>query len=261
MENMTAGKKITILMLQYSVVVKGIERKLADLGCVVNTVSENLENEVQQLHKQTDLFLFYLPGDLWDDSAKKKRFQLLCELIRSKRKKMILVGESKYHEEALRENSQLSDYEWMNRPVDMKQLEQTVEGVLAKKEDSGRKKRILIIDDDPSFAKMIREWIRGVYRVDIVTGGMQAITFLAKLPAEEKVDLILLDYEMPVVDGPQVLQMLRQDESTSRIPVIFLTGIGTKEAVMRVMSLKPAGYLLKSTPRTDILEFLQEKLK
>ena len=76
----------------------------------------------------------------------------------------------------------------------------------------------------------------------------------------KKVDLILLDYEMPVVDGPQVLQMLRQEPATEKIPVIFLTGIGTKEAVSRVMALKPDGYILKTTPRGDLLGFLQKKL-
>ena len=101
---------------------------------------------------------------------------------------------------------------------------------------------------------------QGKYRVDIVTAGMQAITFLVKVPEDEKVDLILLDYEMPVVDGPQVLQMLRQEEATAHIPVIFLTGIGTKEAVSRVMSLRPDGYILKSTTKAEILETLGKKL-
>lgn len=85
---------------------------------------------------------------------------------------------------------------------------------------------------------------------------MQAITFLLK----KKVDLILLDYEMPVVDGPQVLQMLRQEDATKDIPVIFLTGNGTKEAVSRVMALKPSGYILKSTTRENLLNLLKAKL-
>ncbi len=121
--------------------------------------------------------------------------------------------------------------------------------------------RILIVDDDPAYAKIVREWIRDKYKVDIVTAGMQAISFLLKLPENDQVDLILLDYEMPVVDGPQVLQMLRQEPGTASIPVIFLTGNGTKEAVTRVMGLKPDGYLLKSTQKNDLLKFLKDRLK
>ena len=100
---------------------------------------------------------------------------------------------------------------------------------------------------------MVREWIKDDYQTDIVTAGMQAITFLLK----NKADLVLLDYEMPVVDGPQVLQMLRQDPATEKIPVIFLTGMSTKEAVSRVMALKPDGYFLKSTSKENIIAFLQ----
>lgn len=82
-----------------------------------------------------------------------------------------------------------------------------------------------------------------------------------KVKEGEQVDLILLDYEMPVVDGPQVLQMLRQEPATSNIPVIFLTGNGTKEAVARVMELKPDGYILKSTTRENLMKYLYGKLK
>ncbi len=114
------------------------------------------------------------------------------------------------------------------------------------------------MDDDPSYAKMVREWIKDTYRTDIVTAGMQAISFLLKVPEDEPVGLILLDYEMPVVDGPQVLQMLRQDPATDSIPVVFLTGNGTKEAVSRVMELKPHGYILKSTTRDDLLESIKK---
>ena len=105
---------------------------------------------------------------------------------------------------------------------------------------------------------MVRGWITSCnnYQVNIVTGGMQAITFLLKT----KVDLILLDYEMPVVDGPQVFQMLRQDDVTKNIPVIFLTGVSTKEGVQRVMELKPDGYILKSTSKEDLMAYLEKKL-
>ena len=143
----------------------------------------------------------------------------------------------------------------------MNEFEEKVLNELTKAAQQGKPKRILIIDDDPAYAKIVREWIRDKYKVDIVTAGMQAITFLLKLPESDKVDLILLDYEMPVVDGPQVLQMLRQEPATDSIPVIFLTGNGTKEAVTRVMELKPDGYLLKTTQKEDILKFLAEKLK
>ena len=60
-----------------------------------------------------------------------------------------------------------------------------------------------------------------------------------------KPDLILLDYEMPVCDGIQVLEMLHSENAFSDIPVIFLTARGDQESVKKVLSLKADGYLLK----------------
>ncbi len=70
--------------------------------------------------------------------------------------------------------------------------------------------------------------------------------------ANNKPDLILLDYEMPITTGPQVLEMIRSNDSTADIPVMFLTGKGDKESVLRVLSLKPAGYILKTVDRTEL---------
>ncbi len=65
-------------------------------------------------------------------------------------------------------------------------------------------------------------------------------------------DLIVLDYEMPVCDGRQALEMIRSEKETADIPVIFLTGRGDRESVRNVMALKPQGYLLKTMPDEEI---------
>ena len=88
----------------------------------------------------------------------------------------------------------------------------------------------------------------------MVTSGLQAIKWLGK----NKADLILLDYEMPVTSGPQVLEMLRSDDETRSIPVIFLTGRSDKESVMSVLALKPEGYLLKNIEKEELLEKLND---
>ena len=51
--------------------------------------------------------------------------------------------------------------------------------------------------------------------------------------------------------------MLRSEPATADIPVVFLTGIGDAESVKQVISLKPDGYLLKSTSRLDLLRWLK----
>ena len=147
----------------------------------------------------------------------------------------------------------LKDFLWIDRPVDMYVLIREIEKEGRRLESALAQKRLLIIDDDPLYAKMVCEWLKDNYQMDMVEDGMQGISWLAT----NKVDLILLDYEMPVIDGPKILEMLRMHKETSSIPVIFLTGIGTKESIARVMGLKPQGYILKTTTKQELLATLK----
>ena len=115
-------------------------------------------------------------------------------------------------------------------------------------------KSILLVDDDPTFLKMMKGWLDSDYRVTIVTSGTQALMYIA----DNRPDLILLDYEMPVISGPQVLEMIRSETKVDNIPVMFLTGKGDRESVLKVLALKPEGYLLKSLNREQILASLIE---
>ena len=246
---------IVILVLQYSVVVKGIERKLNDEGHNVTVLTDGFE-KIRDLSGSTNIFILYLPGDVADKLEALERMSYVIGQVEKSGKNLILIGEAKDQSGLFKKLPSASKYAWLNRPVDTDALNAAIDSVIEGKPVAGAKKRILIVDDDPAYAKMIREWIRDEYQTSIVTAGMQAITFLLKNP----VDMILLDYEMPVVDGPQVLQMLRQEPVTAGIPVIFLTGVGTKEAVERVMSLRPDGYILKSSARDNLLKYLHSKL-
>ena len=62
---------------------------------------------------------------------------------------------------------------------------------------------------------------------------------------------------MPVTDGPQVLEMLRADDDTKNIPVMFLTGRDDKESVMAVLALNPQGYFLKTIGKEELLNKLK----
>ena len=207
-------------------------------------------------------FLTYLPLGIQTDISKLRSLSGICKTIKEKNSLMLLLGEKNDHADLAEELPAIKAFPWLDRPLNNDTLGDLIEKLLEKgaiaaaPAPSGEKKRILIVDDDPSYAGMVREWIKDSYKADIVTAGMQAISFLLKRP----VDLILLDYEMPVVNGPQVLQMLRQEPTTEHIPVVFLTGVGTKEQVSQVLELKPDGYILKSTTRVDLLAYLKSKL-
>ncbi|MCR4704956.1 MAG: response regulator [Lachnospiraceae bacterium] len=110
-------------------------------------------------------------------------------------------------------------------------------------------KRILVIDDDVSYLRTVREWLKDDYRIQMASGAVQAIRYLTSNGA----DLILLDYEMPVTNGSQVIEMLRQDPELCSIPIMVLTGHQDKSVVMEVVNLRPVDYLLKSIGKDELL--------
>ncbi len=145
-------------------------------------------------------------------------------------------------------------YKTFVRPLDNDEYIKTAREVLDKTDAGEFRKSVLIVDDDANYLGLVREWLKETYKVAMANSGLQAIKWLGK----NKADLILLDYEMPVTSGPQVLEMLRNDVETSSIPVMFLTGKGDKKSVMAVVALKPEGYFLKNIGREELLEKLAE---
>ncbi|MCI8509592.1 MAG: response regulator [Lachnospiraceae bacterium] len=111
-----------------------------------------------------------------------------------------------------------------------------------------RKKKILVVDDSQVILQAMNELLSETYEITSVNSGLSAIRSLTL----NRPDLILLDYEMPVCDGKQVLEMIRSEKDFADIAVIFLTGRVDKESVKQVLSLKPAGYLSKSLNPVEI---------
>lgn len=118
--------------------------------------------------------------------------------------------------------------------------------------EENRKKKILVVDDSDLMRKNMINLLGDDYEVTESNSSISAIKTLAF----NRPDLILLDYEMPVCDGKQTLEMIRMDQEIADIPVVFLTGRGDAESVRNVMALKPRGYLLKSMPGADIKKFI-----
>ncbi len=136
-----------------------------------------------------------------------------------------------------------------SRPVDVKSISTTLLSLIRFGESRKQEKHIMLVDDDTLFLQAMQTWLGGRYNVIATKSGMQAITYIAA----HKPDLILLDYDMPITSGPQVLEMIRSEPNSAAIPVIFLTGRNDRESVERVMQLRPDGYLLKSMSKESIV--------
>ena len=101
---------------------------------------------------------------------------------------------------------------------------------------------------------MIHSWLKDRYLISMASSGMQALKWLSQNHA----DLVLLDYEMPVTTGAQVLEMIRSDEDLKDIPVMFLTGKNDEKSIRSVLALKPIDYILKTITRDDLRDKLEE---
>ncbi len=129
------------------------------------------------------------------------------------------------------------------------------------KELSSQKQKILVVDDSGLILQAMKELLGKDYDVATATSGMSAIRCIML----DRPDLVLLDYEMPVCDGSQVLEMIRSEKDFTDIPVIFLTGRTDRESVQKVLALKPAGYLLKAQPpeliKKEVDGYFKKKLR
>ncbi|MBQ1547987.1 MAG: response regulator [Lachnospiraceae bacterium] len=135
-------------------------------------------------------------------------------------------------------------------------LELNLKGNERALKEKSLKKTVLVVDDDPVTLRGLREMLKEDFNVTVATSGTQAMTSIGK----QMPDLILLDYEMPVCDGRQTLDMIRSDSECKNIPVIFLTGISDREHIEAVVKLKPQGYLLKPASRDTLIEAIKKNI-
>ena len=140
------------------------------------------------------------------------------------------------------------------RPVHVRDMAKDLSLIAETHREYERTKTIILVDDDPAYLNILHSWLSGSYNAFSFTGGQEAMQYLAK----GKPDLILLDYEMPEPSGYELLQQIREIPATSELPVIFLTGKGDRESVMKVLDCKPNGYILKSVTRDDLLNKLDD---
>lgn len=235
---MMVGAKETFL-------VRALVKKIKDAGIDCVFVPWNI-NDINSSWEGTDLVTVYMDSG---ENIDEKVLHFLKDKLSESGVQMIPVGEQDAIHYVCDNVPGDVIYKTFIRPIDNGEFIKTVTELFKKIEAGDFKKSILIVDDDPNYLGLVREWLKGTYKVSMANSGLQAIKWLGK----NKADLILLDYEMPVTSGPQVLEMLRSDEETKNIPVIFLTGRGDKESVMAVLSLKPDGYFLKSITREDLM--------
>ena len=103
--------------------------------------------------------------------------------------------------------------------------------------------RAVIADDSPFLLKQLERLLQknNIEIVGKATNGEEALEFATN----ELPDIILLDINMPVMDGYEACQHLKQNEKTKNIPIIFLTGSKAEEDIVTGLTIGAQGYITK----------------
>lgn len=101
---------------------------------------------------------------------------------------------------------------------------------------------ILIVDDVPTNVQGLALLLKDEYVIKVATGGARALELASTPPMP---DLILLDVQMPDIDGYSVLKLLKENSDTHNIPIIFVTGKDLAEDEEYGLELGAVDYIVK----------------
>ncbi len=113
------------------------------------------------------------------------------------------------------------------------------------------KRKILVVDDEESVRHVVTFTLeRAGYEVDAAVNGDDCLDKVYSFHP----DLVLLDLMMPMVDGWEVLQLLRSNPETENIPVVLLTAKGEIHDIMFALQQGAADYITKPFGKEELLE-------
>ncbi len=111
--------------------------------------------------------------------------------------------------------------------------------------------QLLIVEDNPGDVRLLRECFgesRLQYEIHVVEDGEQAIDFIFRKGAHKKAprpDLVLLDLNLPKLDGHTVLDRVKKDPKLKRIPIVVLTSSQNERDILKSHDLHANCYLVK----------------
>jgi len=120
-------------------------------------------------------------------------------------------------------------------------------------------KRLLIVDDEKEVLELLNKKLTSAgYQIIETQLGQEAV----ELAKAQKPDLILLDIVMPDIDGGDVVNRLRDDPTTQKIPIIFLSGIVHQAGQNRdSYEITVSGQKFSAIPKPFNFEYLLGKLR
>lgn len=248
-------KRVLFVASGQSFLVKAMVKQIQAAAYEV-VLSEPDIVEISQKEPIPDIFIVYLEGDLHAFNGTLKYLKKL-KTEEGVDRVLYLIGSPAELDAAYAVISRGFVNAAFTRPVNIMEVVNRLNILITDESEFHGKKRILVVDDDSTMLRTMNNWFSAKYEVFMANSGMNAISLLT----QKKVDLILLDYEMPVVSGLQVFEMLRSEPATANIPVIFLTSKDDRETVMKVLAAKPEKYLLKTRPAEELIKSVDDFFK
>jgi DNA-binding response OmpR family regulator len=118
-------------------------------------------------------------------------------------------------------------------------------------------KKVLAVDDKPNIIMLIKSKLKANgFEVITAYNGATAL----ELAFSEKPDLVLLDIMMPNMDGFEVFQKLKENDSMKDVPVVFLTASGQRSDESRAMEMGAKYFLTKPFSPNHLLEIVNKAL-
>jgi len=116
---------------------------------------------------------------------------------------------------------------------------------------------IIIVDDQPSACKEVTSFLKDSYTVHSFKSGSDALEYLS----DNTADLILMDYGMPDMTGFETLMAIRQNQSTNKIPVVFLTAETNERMRHEMMNRGANDYLCKPINSVELRQCIKKHLE
>lgn len=246
---MKAERNVLIVRIIEGFLVGSLERSLMEKKIRVHKVGADV-NEIKRYDEEMDAIILYVGNNIHERT---EAIVYLKDLGIEKGIPIFLIDGDDGLSEICRLLPEAAITQSFTHPVDIKEASAVINSFLIQNDKSNFRK-ILVVDDSGPMLRNLREWLGKKYNVIPANSGAMAMKYISR----ELPDLILLDYEMPVVNGKQVLEMIRTEVDFESIPVIFLTGKNDKESVASVVGLKPQGYLLKTLPPIEIVKSIDD---
>ncbi len=123
---------------------------------------------------------------------------------------------------------------------------------------------ILLIEDNPGDVRLTQEAFRESHlpvQLDVVMDGLEGVRFLRKQGKYENAttpDLVLLDLNLPKMDGRQVLQDIKNDPVLRRIPIVVLTTSNAEHDIMQCYDLYANSYVNKPVDFDQFFDIIRQ---